>query len=133
MGLRMKNVNILGVHRKIWLIGAEFTKNKYRGGNCLKRGAWTVYGFKGRGGGGGGKKEGVVFSRGGWYPNAHYAWARLWTLSSCNTKTISPTLKFVFPLYYFVCTWSDWRCSFLQCSFFQNSLVLCWAWCHLLC
>ena len=38
-------------------------------GNCL-RGAWTVCRFKG--GGGLGKKEGVVFLRGGWYPNANY-------------------------------------------------------------
>ena len=44
----MKNVNILGVHWKIWhLVG--FTKNQYRGGDCLKIGAWTVYQFKGGG------------------------------------------------------------------------------------
>ena len=36
------------------------TKNQYRGGDCLKRGAWTVCQFKGRLG----KKEGVVFLRG---------------------------------------------------------------------
>ena len=34
-------------------------KNQYIGGNCLKKGAWTVCRFKG--GGGLGEKEGVVF------------------------------------------------------------------------
>ena len=32
MGLRMKNFNILGVHKKIRLLGGEFMKNWYRGG-----------------------------------------------------------------------------------------------------
>ena len=27
-----------------------FTKNQYRGGDCLKKGAWTVCQFKGGGG-----------------------------------------------------------------------------------
>ena len=35
-------------------------KNRYRGGDYLKRGAWTVCRFKGELG----KKEGVVFLRG---------------------------------------------------------------------
>ena len=40
-----------------------FARNQYRGGNCLKRGAWTVCRFKG---GGLGKKErGGVFDGGG--------------------------------------------------------------------
>ena len=33
-----------------------FTKNQYRGGDCLKKGAWTVCQFKG--GGGLGKNKG---------------------------------------------------------------------------
>ena len=41
-------------------------KNQYRGGNCLKRGAWTVCRFKG-----GLARKGGVFE-GGWYPNVHY-------------------------------------------------------------
>ena len=36
-------------------------KNQYREGNCLKRGAWTVYRFKGRLGN---KEEGGVFKGG---------------------------------------------------------------------
>ena len=34
MELRMKNVNILGVHWKIWLLAGvgEFTTNQYKGG-----------------------------------------------------------------------------------------------------
>ena len=44
----MKNFNILGFHWKIQLLGGrEFIKNWYRGGDCLKRGAWTVFRFKG--------------------------------------------------------------------------------------
>ena len=52
------------------LFWKKFMKNQYRGRDCLKRGAWTVCRFKG--GGGLGKKDGVVFLREGWYPNAHY-------------------------------------------------------------
>ena len=59
----MKTFNILGVHWRIQLLGG-FTKNQYRGENCLRmRGGWTVCQFKGglarkRGGAGG------VFERG---------------------------------------------------------------------
>ena len=47
----MKNFNILGLHRKIWLLRGEFMKNQYRGGGggCLKRGACKVCGFNGGG------------------------------------------------------------------------------------
>ena len=38
-------------------------KNQNKGRNCLKRGAWAVFRFKGRGGLA--KKKGVVFLRGG--------------------------------------------------------------------
>ena len=60
MVLRMKNVNILGVHWKIWFSGGGgFTKNQYRGGeDCLKKGALIVCQFKE---GGGAWQE-----RGGW-------------------------------------------------------------------
>ena len=37
-GLRMKNFNIMRVHRKIRFLGGAVTKNQYIGGNCLKRG-----------------------------------------------------------------------------------------------
>ena len=60
MVLRMKSFNILRVHWKIQLLGRGFTKNQYRGGNCLKRGAWTVSSFKG----GFARKRGMVFLRG---------------------------------------------------------------------
>ena len=46
-------------------------KNQYRGGTALKGRAWTVCRFKG-GGGGLARKRGMVFLRGGWYPDAHY-------------------------------------------------------------
>ena len=49
MGLRMKNF-IIGFHRKIRIIGGGegFKKTIYRG-NFLKRGARTVFRFKGGG------------------------------------------------------------------------------------
>lgn len=34
--------------------------------------------------------------------------------------------KIYFPFCHFVCTWSDWRYSFLQRG--QNSLATCWTW-----
>ena len=37
-GLRMKNFNIMRVHRKIRFLGGAVMKNQYIGGNCLKRG-----------------------------------------------------------------------------------------------
>ena len=46
------------------------------------------------------------------------------TLSYCNSKTISPKLKFIFRLCNFFRGLSDWRYSFLQRD--QNSLVMCW-------
>ena len=54
MVLRMKNLNILGVHWRTRLLGGGgFTKNQYRGGELPKKG--TVCQFKGawqeRGGG----------------------------------------------------------------------------------
>ena len=60
MWLRMKNLNILGVHWKIRILVRGFTKKQYREGDCPKRGAWTICKFKR----GLGKKEGVVFLRG---------------------------------------------------------------------
>ena len=73
MGLRMKNFDILGVYWKIRLLGVQFTKNRYRGGVgiILKRGAWTAN-LRGYG-----KKKEVVFLRGDWYSDAHYACASL--------------------------------------------------------
>ena len=75
----MKNFNILGVHWKIQLLvaGGAFTEIWCRGvggGAGLKKkvgrgGTWTVFRFTGRGAW---QERGVVFLRGGWYPNAHY-------------------------------------------------------------
>ena len=48
--------------------GGGSPKNQYIVGNHLKRGAWTVWRFKG---GFAKKEEGGVFEQ-GWYPNAHY-------------------------------------------------------------
>ena len=76
MVLRMKNFNILGVHWKIWLLkrggggGGGSWKTNIEGGDCLKRGAWTVYWFKG--GGLARKREGGMFGVGGWDLSAHY-------------------------------------------------------------
>ena len=66
MVLRMTNFNILGVHWKIPLLGGSRKTNISRG--LPKNGGWTVCCFKG----GLARKRGVVFLRGGWYPNAHY-------------------------------------------------------------
>ena len=39
MQLKIKNLNIYGIHLKIHLLeGAGFTKNQYRGRDCLKTG-----------------------------------------------------------------------------------------------
>ena len=47
MVLRKRNVNILGVHWKIRLLGSRgVTKNQHRWRDCLKRGAWTFCRFK---------------------------------------------------------------------------------------
>ena len=48
MVIRMKNFNILGVHRKVQLFfgGGDHEKPIQRG-DCLKRWAWTVCRFKG--------------------------------------------------------------------------------------
>ena len=43
----MKNFNILGVHRKIQFLGGGVTKNQYIGRDCLKKGTWKVFRFKG--------------------------------------------------------------------------------------
>ena len=69
MGLRMKDFNILGVHWKIQLLGGSSWKTDKGGGDCLKRGAWTVCKFKG---GGTWQERGGGIFKGGWYPNAHY-------------------------------------------------------------
>ena len=55
----MKNLNILGGSLKNPTFRRGFTKNQYRGGDCLKKGAWTVCRFKGRGSLA--RKKGVVF------------------------------------------------------------------------
>ena len=47
----------MGIHWKIWFLRGVHEKPIYRG-ELPKKGAWTVYRFKGGGGGGGGKKEG---------------------------------------------------------------------------
>ena len=58
MGLRMKTLIFFVFTEKSDVYGVEFMKNHYRGGDCLKRGAWTVCRFKGglgkKGFGGGG-------------------------------------------------------------------------------
>ena len=73
MGLRLKNIDIMGVHWKIWFLREALHENQYTGGGCLKRGAWSVCRFKK----GLGKKRGDgVFEGGGdWYPNAHYGYS----------------------------------------------------------
>ena len=72
MQLRMKNLNIFGVHWAIQLLGQGGGSQKARiEGDCLKRGedcdslGWQVKG-------GLGKKEGSGVFEGVLYPNAHY-------------------------------------------------------------
>ena len=68
----MQNVNISGVHKKIWFLDEKPISR----GDCLKRGAQTICIFKGRGGGGLARKRwGNDFEerRGeAWCPNANY-------------------------------------------------------------
>ena len=68
MGLRMKNFNIMGVHWKIQFSRVGFTKKPIYRGDCLRRGAWTVFRFKEILG----KKKGGRGGGGGWYPNVNY-------------------------------------------------------------
>ena len=75
MGWRMKNFNILGVHRKIQVLGGGHKKPIYRG-HCLKRGPWKTCRFTG----GLGKKEGVVFLKGGLIPQC-----TLWNTATCKS------------------------------------------------
>ena len=63
MVLRMKNFNILQIHGKSDLQGVVHKKKKHRRRDCLKRGAWIVYQFKG-GRVGFSRKSGVVIMRG---------------------------------------------------------------------
>ena len=56
-----------------YFLSCPSQKTNIEGGLPKKVGAWTVCRFKG----GLGKKEGMVFLRGGWYPDAHYGFALL--------------------------------------------------------
>ena len=40
MGLKMKNVNIMGVHQ---FLGEEGSPKTIYMGNCLKKGTWTIF------------------------------------------------------------------------------------------
>ena len=59
-------------------------KNQYIGGNCLKRGTWTVCRFKG---GGLGEEEE------GWYLNAH-CFPKVFTVNRIKTLIHLNLLKF---------------------------------------
>ena len=68
----MKNFDILRVHWKIRLLGGSSRKTNIEGGLLRKGGfdglqIWEGYR----------KKDGVVFLRGDWYPDAHYDCASL--------------------------------------------------------
>ena len=58
----MKNLTILGVHRKIRILEEGFTKNQYRGGECLK--SWGLN-SRCKEGGLGKTEVGGVFEGGG--------------------------------------------------------------------
>ena len=99
MGWRMKNFNVFGVHGKIWVLvvgeGGVHEKTIYREGDCLKRGPWTVWRFKG----GLARRGDSVFDGkmgggGAWYPNAHYD-ARF-QLYAVNMVNIISQLQFSF-------------------------------------
>ena len=49
MRLKRGNFIIMWVHWKIHFLGKGRGHKKIYGGNCVKRGAWTVCRFKGRG------------------------------------------------------------------------------------
>ena len=95
MGLRMKNFNIFGVHWKIWFLGGGLTKNLYRMGDCLKRGAWTVCRFKR---GAWQERQGGVFEE-GWYSNAHYAFEYGLTFPGFFSFTFTCTWHFSWKLW----------------------------------
>ena len=59
----MKNFNVFGVHGKIRFLRGEVHKKPTFRGGYLKRGAWTVCRFKGRGEAWQ-KREGGVFEGG---------------------------------------------------------------------
>ena len=55
-----KMLYITGVHWKTWFLGRGGSrKNQYLGGDCLKKGIWTICRFK--------RELRVVFLRRGWY------------------------------------------------------------------
>ena len=60
----MKNFNTFRVYWKIRFLGRGFTKNQYRGADCLKREGFGQFAGLRVGEGGLGKKEGVMFLRG---------------------------------------------------------------------
>ena len=57
--LRIINFNIMGVHRKIWILEGVHEKTNIQGGGLPKTGAWTVCRFKR----GLGENKGVVDTR----------------------------------------------------------------------
>ena len=57
MGLTMEKLNILGIHLKIQLLVRGVHEKLIQGRDCLKRGAWAVFRFKG--GGAWQEREGV--------------------------------------------------------------------------
>ena len=63
MGLRMKNLNILGVHGKIRVLEGQFHEKPIYRGDCLKRGGGGFEQFADLRGGLA-RKRGVVFLRG---------------------------------------------------------------------
>ena len=69
MGLRMKFFYFVVVHWNIWFLGGRggAWKTSIEGGIAWKGGLGQFADLRGLG-----KKDGVVFLKGGWYPNAHY-------------------------------------------------------------
>ena len=65
----------MGLSIKNWYFGRSLKNPTFRGGSSRKADIEGGFSKKGGGGGGGGlaRKKGVVFLRGGWYPDAHYA------------------------------------------------------------
>ena len=93
----MKNLNIFGVHWKIWfLVGIGVTKNQYRGGDCLKVGDCTVFRFRG---GLGQKGEGGIFENGGLVPQCilRTTQKKSWKvcLNLCSCKWLRPVHSLV--------------------------------------
>ena len=95
MDLRMKNFNITGIHWKIRFLGGAFTKNQYRGANCLKKRGGGLGQFEGLRGGGLGVDT-PTHTMLMMYSQYHLQlnWISLYSLNASDLLYISITIHF---------------------------------------